>query len=436
MTDNSATRATVMDQTPFGLSTQVITAPLEVSASDRAILRDLAGRVAELAARPIEAEKRELWYRHNALEETRPLVFCDPENGWNEIITPADLKCEGELARTWEMKLRKDIFWGAEMCDDRVTPDTFDLPYIRTETDWGLRETRIGGQDGGSYTWDAPIKDYERDLPKLHFPTVTVDHAATEKMLALAREVVGDFLTVRLKGVWWWSLGMTTTLVNLRGLNQVMLDMFDNPDGLHRLMAFLRDGFLARLNYLEENGLLSLNNDGTYVGSGGFGWSRELPQADFTGKVRPIDMWGFGESQETVLVSPTMFEEFIFPYQLPVLERFGLNCYGCCEPLDKRWFTVARIPRLRRVSVSAWADVPDMAVKLGNRYIFSWKPRPADLATEHFDEEAIRLYVRNMLDVTRDCRVEIIMKDNHTIAHQPWRVVRWVQIVREEIARL
>ncbi|MDP7287961.1 MAG: hypothetical protein QGH94_08205, partial [Phycisphaerae bacterium] len=74
----------------------------------------------------------------------------------------------------------------------------------------------------------------------------------------------------------------------------------------------------------------------------------ELPQADFTGRVRLIDMWGFCESQETVGVSPEMFEEFVFPYQMPILERFGLNCYGCCEPLDNRWHVVKRFPRLRR----------------------------------------------------------------------------------------
>ncbi len=101
-----------------------------------------------------------------------------------------------------------------------------------------------------------------------------------------------------------------------------------------------------------------------------------------------MDMWGFGESQETVGVSPAMFAEFIFPYQLPILERFGLNCYGCCEPLDKRWHIVQRIPRLRRVSVSAWANLPRMAEMLGDRYIFSWKPAPADLAMDSFDEDA------------------------------------------------
>jgi hypothetical protein len=429
--------AMMADQTVASLSAQNWSATaLVINPAERAVLRDLAARVAELAARPIEKEKRELWYRHNALQSVRPLVFCDPENGWNEIITPENLLCQGELARHWEMILRKEIYWGAEMKDDRVISGSFDVPYVYSESDWGLHETYTKEETLGSYVWDAPVKDFAADLPRLRFPEITVDHDATNRLLDLAREVVGDFLEVRLRGIWWWTLGMTWTLVKLRGLTQIMIDMLDEPDQLHRAMAFLRDGHLARLDFLERNGLLPLNNDGTYVGSGGFGWSRELPQPDFAGLVRTQDMWGFCESQETVGVSPAMFAEFVFPYQLPILERFGLNCYGCCEPLDKRWRIISKIPNLRRVSVSAWADVPKMAEQLGNRYVFSWKPRPADLASEHFDEPAIREYVRGTLRATRDCVAEIIMKDNHTIGHDPRRVVRWVEIVREEIDRL
>jgi len=147
-------------------------------------------------------------------------------------------------------------------------------------------------------------------------------------------------------------------------------------------------------------------------------------------------MWGFGESQETVAVSPQMFAEFVFPYQLPILERFGLNCYGCCEPLDKRWHIVQQFPNLRRVSVSPWVDLARMAEMLGDRYIYSMKPRPTDLAMDGFDEDRIRAELREALWVTRDCRVEVIMKDNHTIRNDPQRVIRWVQIAREEAEAL
>jgi hypothetical protein len=424
------------DQSAFTLSTQGELATAQtIRAAERTILRGLAARVAELAARPIEQEKRELWYKHNMLQSTRPLVFCDPENGWNEIIRPQDLACQSELARRWEMTLRKEIFWGTEMGDDRVIEPYFNVAHVYTESDWGLHETRIGGQDGGAYTWEPPLKGYD-DLKRLHFPQIAVDQPASAQVRTLAEETLGDLLTVRTKTAWWWSLGMTWTLINLRGLGQMMYDMVDQPEQLHRAMAFLRDGHLDKLDWLERNGLLSLNNDGTYVGSGGFGWTHELPQPDFAGLVRTRDMWGFAESQETVGVSPQMFAEFVLPYQMPLLERFGLNCYGCCEPLDKRWPVVERIPRLRRVSVSPWSSVPDMAEKLGKRYIFSYKPRPADLALPTFDEEALRAGLRDMLHTTRNCCVEVIMKDNHTIRQEPQRVVRWVQIAREEAEKV
>jgi len=405
------------------------------STQDRQVLRRLAAQVAELAARPVEQQKRALWYRHNALEPTRPLIFCDPENSWDEIIPPAQLECEGELARGWEVTLRKEIFWGAHMGDDRVIEPYFNVPHVYIESDWGMHETRTGGQDGGSYVWDAPLKSYA-DLERLHFPQIVIDHEATDRVLDLARETLGDLLAVRLKTTWWWSVGMTWLLIRLRGLAQIMYDMFDHPDGLHRLMAFLRDGHQARLDFLEQNGLLSLNNDGSYVGSGGFGWTHELPQPDFDGHVRTRDLWALAESQETVGISPHMFAEFVFPYQLPLLERFGLSCYGCCEPLDKRWPIVEQIPNLRRVSVSPWSERAQMAERLGDRYIYSMKPSPTDLAMDALDEERIRTELRAALRATRDCRVEVIMKDNHTIRNDPQRVVRWVQIARQEAEAL
>jgi len=409
---------------------------LRLGPADRAVLRRLAGQVAELAARPCEADKRELWYQHNDLKPTRPVIFCDPENGWLEIIPPSSLQCRHAIARVWEMTLRKEIFWGVQMGDDYVIEPFFNIPAVYTGLDWGLKEQRIGGEMGGTSAirWESPVKS-EEDLQKLRFPDIRVDEQLTQRLLELAESVVGDYLTVRLKTFWWWTLGMTIDLALLRGLGQIMYDLVENPDLIHRLMSFLRDGTLHTLAQLEEQNLLALNNDG-YVGSGGLGYTRELPQPDFNGKVRPIDMWGFAESQETTAISPKMFAEFVFPYQLPILERFGLNCYGCCEPLNKRWPTISQIPRLRRVSVSAWADWADMAEKLGDRYVFSMKPRPTDLAMEHFDEDKIRYDLREALRITRGCHVEVIMKDNHTIRHDPQRVIRWVQIAKEEAERL
>ena len=192
---------------------------------------------------------------------------------------------------------------------------------------------------------------------------------------------------------------------------------------------------MAMLDQLEDQDLLRLNNDGSWVGSGGLGWCDELPQYDFDGHVRCEDMWGMSESQETSGVSPDMFAEFVFLYQKPLLERFGLNCYGCCEPLDKRWHVIKDYPNLRRLSVSAWADKAKMAEQLGERYIYSQKPNPAFLAMDTLDEDIIRKDLRETYTAARNCRLEVIMKDCHTIRNEPQRAVRWVEIAREEAER-
>lgn len=405
-----------------------------LSRFERQVLRDLALQVAGLAARPVEDEKRREWHRHNALLPGRPMVFCDPENGWNEIFPPQSLLCTSELARHWEFELRIKEFYGTRMRDDRVIDNRFVLRPVAQETGWGLHTAIIGRGDGRAFTWDPPLKDLD-DLSGLRVPGATVDGEATARLRALAGELFDRVLTVEVKGVWWWSLGMTQRLVYLRGLERMMLDMLENPEGFHRLMAFMRDAQLARLDQLEADGLLCLNNGNDYVGSGGFGFTEELPAPGYGGRARTADLWGFCESQETLGVSPAMFEEFVFQYQLPILERFGLNCYGCCEPLDGRWEVVRKTPRLRRVSVSAWAEPERMADYLGKEFIFSAKPNPAHLAPAVFDETPVRRDLRRIIEAADGGPLELIMKDNHTIANDPARVCRWVEIARGEIDR-
>lgn len=408
----------------------------DLNSHDRAILRALAGQVAEMAHRPCEDAKRRLWYDHNALKPTRPVIFCDPENGWNEIVTPQSLECEDGFARACEVHLRKELFWAGQMRDDKVIEPRFELNYAATDTGWGVPIEHHGGQQGGAYNWEPPIKSRE-DLARLRVPQVNVDTDETARRVGLLADAFGDLLKVHVRASWWWSLGMTQLLVYLRGIEQVMIDMCEQPQLVHDLMAFLRDAHLELLDFYETNGLLSPNHDGAYVGSGGFGYTTELPQAGCDlSHCRLRDMWGFAESQETTSVSPAMFEEFIFPYQEALLQRFGLNCYGCCEPLHRRWHVVRRFPRLRRVSVSPWADIRAMAENLGDRYVFSMKPNPAHLARPSIDEDFIRRTLREALEATRGCRVEVVMKDCHTICGNPQNVVRWTRIAMEESDRL
>ncbi len=417
--------------------------PWQITDADRRVVRDLAKRVAEVAAEPVQAQRRALWYAQNALRPIRPPVYISPEGAWIELLPTSALTCESDAARGIELALRRNIYAHEHFGDDQVVDAQWRVPYAVTNTSWGLvPDIRRPEARRGAYVWDAPVRTMA-DIERIETPTAEHDPDESRRRLAWHQELFGDILDVCLHGRWWWALGLIDEWTRLRGITQTYLDMSDNPEMLHAGMRRLAEGKLAWLEQLEALGVLSLNNGNDYVGSGSFGYTDELPLPDFDGNVRLADLWGFCEAQTMSEVSPAMHEEFVLTHQLPVLEKFGLNCYGCCEPLDlKLDFLMARIPRLRRVSISPWADVRRSAEKLARArapgdVIFSWKPNPAFLAAVCFDEEAVRADIRKTIAVASEhgCALEIVLKDTHTCNNQPERFDAWARVAMEEARR-
>lgn len=394
------------------------------------VLRELAKKIKEISANEINISRKKKWTDCNDLKQTRAMIFCDPENSWKEIIKNNDLKCTNKLARSWEYSLLKRIFWGEKMGCDIVTEPKFSYSTSVYESDWGLSEKRIQNSPDGSYKWESPIKSYD-DLNKLKFPEIVINHQETELIKNLSEDIFGDILHVYRKNYWWWSLGLTYQFAMLRGMENMMYDMYDSPDDVHKLMKFLMDGTLAKLSYLENENLLSVNSESDFIGSHSHGFCSLLPDSNLD-KVTPEKMWGFFESQETVGISPEMFAEFIFPYQLEIAKKFGLNYYGCCEPLDKRFDIITKIPRLRKISVSAWANLEIMSEFIGTKYVMSIKPNPTFVATHSPDWNDIRNSLRKIISLTKNNHIEIILKDLHTLHNDPDRVIKWCRIALEE----
>lgn len=405
---------------------------------DRYTLRELARRIAEIAATDEQQSRPARWYAQNALQPQRPLVFCSPEGSWIELIPEETLVCEDADARAIERGFRQRIYAAEHFDDDQVCDDVFRVPYVVHNTGWGIGPEYIRPAEArGAYVWDPPIKSMN-DIEKIREPQAAHDEEASQRNLAFYQELFGDILQVELYGGFWWGLGLIDEWTLLRGIEQTYWDMTDNPELVHAGMQRLMEGKLAWLNQLETLGVLSLNNGNHYIGSGGFGYTDQLPQPDFRGTVRLRDMWGFCDSQTMSEVSPAMHDEFVLTYQVPILERFGLNCYGCCEPLHLKLDLLrARVPRLRRVSISPWADKRLSAEKLGSDVIFSWKPNPAALAAVRFDPDCVRQDIRETVQIAREhgCVLEIIIKDTHTCNHQPQRFDEWCRIAMEEANR-
>jgi hypothetical protein len=110
-----------------------------------------------------------------------------------------------------------------------------------------------------------------------------------------------------------------------------------------------------------------------------------------------------------------------------------MGTYGCCEPYHVRWEHVKKLPRLRRVSVSPWSEYKTVPEYLGKNYVALVKLSPTPLASENMDEEVVRADCSRAARESKGGICEFIMKDNHTLGGNPGNIIRWVEIMREEI---
>lgn len=411
---------------------------MPIDRKDKEILRNLATRVAEIGHDPYQAQRRDMWKQHNGLQKVKPMVLCFPEGAWGELLPEGVLQCTDGFARGLEMSLRQKIYQWEHLRDDNVIEPTIKVGMAWSHTGWGLEPGYVHSDtQRGAWHFDPPIKDPEADLKRMRFPEMRVDEEATQRNFETINDAIGDILKVKIHRRFyiWGEASLVRTIASLRGLDQIMWDMVDRPEWVHEAMSFLRDGMMAFLDQVDAYDKLDLVNADDYVGSGGVGYTDDLPAKDFTGRVRLKDLWGFAEAQEFSQISPAMFEEFALRYQRPLLERFGLTCYGCCEPLSDRLEYVFKIPNVRRLSISPWADIRAASEGLQDKYVFSWKPNPAPICSGA-DEESIRKGIREALEITSGNVFEMIMKDTHTLENDPTRLWNWVRIAQEETGGL
>ncbi|MHB9132673.1 MAG: hypothetical protein ACYDBB_16510 [Armatimonadota bacterium] len=408
---------------------------LSIKPEERTVLRQLAARVVELAEQPIMAERRREWYRHNGLQPGRPMVLAYPEGAWGEILPWSLIQCTDPLLAGWEWQLRARIYTAEVLKDDQPCEKSLDINWVIRESGWGVEiQEERSGVGRGAARWVPPLAT-TADLAKLKPNLWEVDEEESRHRFALAQEIFGDLLDVRLQGSVGWTLGIYGSLIKLRGLEQMMVDMYEEPEFLTDLVRFMVDSRDAQITYMEDqNYLTHSNNRWHYVGSGGMGYTDELPQQDADpAHIRLRDSWGFLEAQELVNVSPDMCWEFFLQHHLRMTERFGLMCYGCCEPVHDRLEYIKRIPNLRRISISPWCNAASAAEQLGDGYIFSHKPNPSYLAQSHLPEETITEELNRAMSAAKanGCHFETIMKDTHTVTGDSTRIPRWVELARE-----
>ncbi len=411
----------------------------EVSAQDRQILRELAKKQLFYASQECNLKRRGEWYRHNELQGERPLIHLEMGTFEQEIL-PERMRCTGAFARQLERTLYCNFLNQELFDDDRVTPDYFAVGYDSYFTLFGLQVKVQGVKDADGnvsvgHHFLSQIEDLEEDWSKLGETRFGVNPEASLERKGAIEEVIGDILPVRLEGSCLYSVP-TQMVVHLMSMETMMFSMYDYPELFKEMMGRIADDTLAYYRLLEKEGLIQPTTGGGSLGQGSWCYNHTLPKDKAPGSYTTKDVWGFMDSQETVGISPEMFEEFIFPCYKKISENYGLLSYGCCEPVDPVWENcISRLENLRKVSISPWCNEEYMGERLrGSRVIYHRKPSPNYLGTGTvLDEEAFRTHIRKSLQAARGCEMEITQRDVYTINRDIPKAKRYVDIIKEEI---
>lgn len=402
---------------------------------DCRVLRELARAYLERASDPRQEEKRRAWADHHALRPTRPLVLAT-FGMWNvwcrDQFGDDQMRCADPFYREYERFFRMRLF------QDQVGDDSILEPWITVSAVRGGGGAGLWGipvafseqtEKGGSRALRPPIKAWA-DAAGMKPTPHAVDEADAARRHARLAEAVGDILPIdisRAPVYRGFSADISTMLIRLRGLNEVMLDMYEHPDDLHRILAFMRDGILANNAAAEKAGHYTLTSGHNQQPVYAADLERPVPNSP---PVTRRALWAFCAAQEFTLISPEFHEAFLFQYQRPIFEAYGHVHYGCCEDLTRKIGMLRQLKNLRSIAVAPLADVRECACQIGRDYVASWRPNPTDMVCAGWDEARIRRIVREAGEAFRDGFMHVHLKDVETVQGDPSRLARWTAITR------
>jgi len=408
-----------------------------LSNREKEVLRILGTKIAEIASLPVHKEKARLWQKMNDLEQERPMVWVN-EIPWHEMNVNDELtlKTDHPWARDLEQTLRRTIYQWRHLPCDMVVNEYLDCPIVYHTTDFGILEdvdTVFTDNKNEIYSrhFKVQIKEPE-DIEKIKLPKITYLEKATQNSLEAMQDIFSGIIPIKKIGqthIWYtpWDF-----LIRWWGIEEAMMDLCLRPDMVHAAYERMVDAWMHELDQFEAQNLLSLDCNNTRIGSGGYGYTNNLPGPGFDPEwVRPINMWGCSNAQILSSVSPEMHWEFALEHDFRWLKRFGLVYYGCCEPLDNKAAILSRVPNLRKVSISPWVNNQKAVEGLGDKYVLSRKPSPAIFI--QWDAQEAKRQLLEFQQAAKGCNIEFIMKDISTVQYQPQKLWEWADIVMKVV---
>lgn len=398
-------------------------------------LRLLAREYYEQAMSPINTERMKLHRAVNDLKMERPVVLID-EIPFHELNFDGSLtcRCTDPVLREVEDFLRKRLFQWKYFPADMILTPYIPVTKIMKSTGIGveIQDDLINTNDGQGISahWYHDQLATPEDVEKIHLPVITYEKEETMARYTKIAEAIGDVIPVKITGHGcytspWDNISM------YRGVNNLLVDLIDEPEHSHNIVSKIFACEESRLQQMEDLDLFEIDQFSLHCTAA---LCSDLAKDYDGGKVLAKHIWGRGMAQIFASVGKDMHEEFDIDYMKKLLGKFGLAYYGCCEPLDTKMDIVEKIPNLRKVSITPWANVDVAAEVIGKKYVLANKPNPAAV-TVPLDEAALRREIgRTLAAVKRNgCSCDIVLKDISSAGNDVNNMIRWEQIVMEMV---
>ncbi len=407
-----------------------------ITPREKDVLHELAKQYVEIMSLPINDERKQRCKNINDCIKDRPPVWID-EIPWHEMDIDGQLilHCQDDFARHMEWFFRTNLYRWKYIQADMVLPKFYPIykSYSSRSIGVEINETIKKTDDKNnivSHQYEDQL-DTEEKLEKLKIPTITVFPEKDEENMQKAHDILGDILPAKLCGT---NFGFCPwdDIAMLRGVENILFDLIDRPEFMHKTMQKFTEIGISRMEQLEKLGLLdsaplSLHCTPPFV-------SDLESTSDKTVGAKLSNVWYRGMAQMFSTVSPSMFEEFEIDYIKPLAERCGLTYYGCCEPLDNFIPVLKKINNLRKIGVSPWANEEKCAQQIGSNYVYARKPNPA-MVSGAIDKDAVKNEIKKTLEICREynCAAEFVLKDISTVGHNPQNLIDWNDTVQRTI---
>lgn len=126
-----------------------------------------------------------------------------------------------------------------------------------------------------------------------------------------------------------WVRGPFCIASHLRGMENFLIDMIEDPNFVHDLMRFVTN---SRKHFSRKRA--------------GF-LNKPIPKAKL-----------FNDEISTPIINKTLYDEFILPYEIELSKFYGgIEYWHSCGQTTDFYRSIAKIPRLEMVHISPWADL-------------------------------------------------------------------------------